>query len=95
MCSQSELYYMRLSKKSKSLKEKKNAHTHTNNKLHGQFSYKPNEKIDEILASYSTGLSKIYNTISSFCVCFTLWHPLKLRPELVGMYASIAFLIYG
>ena len=28
------------------------------------------------------------------CVCFTLWHQLKLRPQLVGIYASIAFLIY-
>ena len=44
--------------------------------------------------SHSTGLSKTYNMISSFCVCFTLWHQLKLRPQLVGMYASIAFLIY-
>ena len=45
MGSQSELYYMLLSKKSRSLKEKKHTHTHTNNNLHGQFSYKANEKI--------------------------------------------------
>ena len=49
MGSQSELYYMRLSKKSGSLKEKrkKKIHTHTNNKLLGQFSYKPKKNCDE------------------------------------------------
>ena len=97
MGSQSELYNMPLSKKSRSLKEKKKKekiHRHTNIKLHGQFSYKPNEKV-VTRPSYSTGLSKTYNMISSFCVCFTLWHPLKLRPQLAGMYASITFLIYG
>ena len=77
MGSQSEFYYMQLSKKKKKAgllgKKKTHTHTDTSNNLHGgrQFSYKANEKF-VTRPSYSIGLSKTYNMISSFCVCVLL-----------------------
>ena len=65
----SELYHLHPKHKEQvSYKEKKKNNT---NKLHGQFSYKPNENI-VTRPFYSTRLSKTFNMIFSFCVCVLL-----------------------
>ena len=56
----------------KGKKKTKNKKKNTN-KLHGQFSYKPNENI-VTKPFYSTRLSKTFNMIFSLCVCVCVFY---------------------